>query len=175
MKRNIFNLIFVSTLLCGIFCGCYERSRSTYHWGRTSNDLVGVWKACGTNYGKYYKSSIVDISTIKTLKLEVCADGTFRAINWPFENWQTGEVEISPVFNGTWRYRYSEKDRYGVLTLSTEEEQPFNCAGGTLSWKAENRDKTLRVICDFDMLFLEKVEPVREASGSISVSPENKK
>ena len=179
MKTKIFGIILVSTLVCGFFCGCYDRNyyanKGNEPWGRKADDFIGVWQACGKNYGKYYESSIVDIATIKTLKLEVYANGTFSATNWPFEDWQTKKVEISPLFNGTWRYRYSEKEQFGELTLSTDGKQPFHSAGSTLYWKVDYRDKTLRVVCDFAMLFLEKGEAEGESSGGTGVSPGIKK
>ena len=176
MKTKISSIILVSTLVCNLFCGCYDRNyfanKGKEPWGHKADNFVGVWKADGTNYGRFYGSDTVSVETIRTLRLELYTNGIFQAANWPFEDWETGQVVVVPVFTGTWLYRYSEKDRFGEIDLSASKEQPFGCMGDSLHWMPEMKGKTLRLTCQFaDFLYLEKIEsPNSESDPSLGSS-----
>ena len=72
-------------IVCGILLhGCFDGWDAVDYdsfWGTKQEDLVGAWKADGTNYGKRYKSDTVCVETIRTLRLELYADGAFKAEN----------------------------------------------------------------------------------------------
>ena len=125
--------------------GCFSEDT----WGRKRTDFVGVWKALGKNYGKDYESIIVDVTTIKKLKLELLADGSFLAANWPAENWDTKEVRILPVYKGTWRYTYLERERYALISLRAFPVPTFGSCEEQLLWTPLRRGKTLDMSRNF--------------------------
>ncbi|MGI5868343.1 MAG: hypothetical protein ACOX9C_02715 [Kiritimatiellia bacterium] len=160
MKTKIVRHILVGAAVFGFFYRGYDycANKGKEPWGHKADDVAGVWKADGMNYGRFYKSDVVSVETIRTLRLELCTNGTFQAENWPFEAWDTGQVVVVPEVAGTWVYNYSEKDRFGVLKLSASKKQPLGHIGDSLYWMPEMAGKSLRLSRRFARLYLEKVD-----------------
>ena len=159
-------------IVCGILLhGCFDGWDAVDYdsfWGTKQEDLVGAWKADGTNYGKRYKSDAVSVETIRTLRLELFADGAFKAENWPFMDRSKGQVEIVSVFHGSWTYEYRKDERLGYLRLRSFETLPFNYIGASAYWEVDLRKNTLRVNSNFaDFLYLEKEMDVKTESKAL--------